>query len=239
MNDEDTREQLLKRLRGLYSKYLGEKVTKPSLRTVKKEFFAQDHLVELLLIVCLLVELANKEGIELDKNILRGLSREEIEKRIGGLTSFVEMNKSKAAEETAPIDETLGYLAEGSSRKYLLSYLKKEINWVVVSIMSASYASSMVLMRSAFELIIGIASKSTGSMSSTIDSIAFLSDEEKNRVKKLWYRLCAWGHPYGKWIKEICPIYANHEPLYHPKLCKLCLQELGGNSRSLCYGYNG
>ena len=226
MNEEITREQLLKHLHNLVSRYLDDRVTRPSFETVEKDFFAQDHLADLLLIVNLLVELAHKEGLEFDKDFLQGLSKEEIEKRIEVLSNFVEKNKSKDTVEMDPTEEALGYLVKDSSRKYLLPYLKREINWIIVSILSASYVSSMVLMRSVFELIIGIASKSADSMSNRIDSIAFLNDKEKNKVKKLWYRLCAWGHPYGKWVKEICPIYAENEPLYHPKLCELCLQEL-------------
>ena len=45
-------------------------------------------------------------------------------------------------------------------------------------------------------------------------------------MKSLWYRLCAWGHPYGKWLREVCPIYSASQPLYHPKLCALCIEEL-------------
>ncbi len=226
MTEENTREQLLIHLHSLVSGYLDDKVTKPSLETVDKDFFVQDRLVDMLLVISLLVEIAHKEGTELDKDFLRGLSKEEIEERIDVLTNFVDKYRLKDSAEIDPTENALGYLVEDNSRKYLLPYLKREINWIVVSILSASYVSSLILMRSVFELIVGIASKSTGSMSDRIDSVAFLSDKEKSEVKKLWYRLCAWGHPYGKWIKEICPVYADQEPIYHPKLCKLCLQEL-------------
>jgi len=228
MNEENTKERLLNQLCNLVSGYLEDNVTRPSLETIEKDFFAQDRLADLLLVVNLLAELAQKEGIVFDKDFLRGLSKEEIEKRIDVLNNFIVKQDSKDAAEVVRTEEALNYLDEDSSRRYLLPYLKREINWIIISILSASYVSSLILMRSVFELILGIASKCTGSMtmSDRINSIPFLNDEEKKSVKKLWRRLCAWGHPYGKWVKEICPIYADHKPLYHPGLCELCLQEL-------------
>ncbi|MCI0563965.1 MAG: hypothetical protein MN733_36280 [Nitrososphaera sp.] len=226
MTEANTQKHLLIHLHSLVSGYLDGRVTKPSLETVDRDFFAQDHLVDMLLVVSLLVDIAHKEGTEFDKDFLHRLSKEEIEKRIDVLTNFVDKYRLQDATEIDPTEDALDYLVEDSSRKYLLPYLNREINWIVVSILSASYVSSLILMRAVFELVIGIASKSTGSMSDRIDSVACLSDKEKSGIKKLWYRLCAWGHPYGKWIKEICPVYADQEPIYHPKLCKLCLQEL-------------
>lgn len=226
MREDNSTQQLRLHLHDLISSYLDDQVTRPSLETIDKDFFAQDRLADLLIVVSLLVELAYKEGIEFDKDYLQGLSKEEIKKRIDILGNFVEKYESQGEVGIDPTEDAFQYLFEDSSRKYLLLYLKREINWIVVSILSASYVSSLVLMRSVYELIIGIASKSTGSMGDRIDSITFLNSEEKSGLKKLWYRLCAWGHPYRKWIKEICPIYAGHKPLYHTGLCELCLQEL-------------
>jgi len=226
MNDENSKQQMLIHLHNLISEYLDDQVKRPFFETIKKDFFVQDCLADMLIIVNLLVELAYKEGIEFDKDFLQKLSKEEIEKRIDVFGNLVEKYESQSAPGIDSKEEAFRYLFEDSSRKYLLPYLKREINWIIVSILSTSYVSSLILMRSVFELIIGIATKSTESMSNRIDSIAFLNNEEKSELKKQWYRLCAWGHPYGIWIKEVCPIYANHKPLYHPGLCVLCLQEL-------------
>jgi uncharacterized small protein (DUF1192 family) len=226
MNKENKKEQLQKRLHKMISKYLDNKVTRPLFETIDKDLLAQAQLADLLVVVKIIIELGYKEGIEIDKDFLRVLSKKEIEKRINVFSNFIKESKSIEESGSDPVKKALEYLFEDSSRKYLLAFLNKEINWIVISILSASYVSSLILMRAVFELIIGIASKSTGSMRYRIDSVACLNDKEKSGAKKLWDRLCAWGHPYGKWIKEICPIYTDQEPIYHPKLCKICLQEL-------------
>jgi len=177
MNEENTKERLLNQLCNLVSGYLEDNVTRPSLETIEKDFFAQDRLADLLLVVNLLAELAQKEGIVFDKDFLRGLSKEEIEKRIDVLNNFIVKQDSKDAAEVVRTEEALNYLDEDSSRRYLLPYLKREINWIIISILSASYVSSLILMRSVFELILGIASKCTGSMtmSDRINSIRYYS----------------------------------------------------------------
>lgn len=63
---------------------------------------------------------------------------------------------------------------------------------------ATDYLGSIVLMRSLFELLVGISTEITGSMKERISSIDFLSSEEKNNVKKFWDNLCSWSHPYGK-----------------------------------------
>lgn len=83
-------------------------------------------------------------------------------------------------------------------------------------------------MRAVFILLICIATKHPegNGMGNRIDKIEFLVDEEKKSLKKLWRRLNGWSHPYGKWAKEICPIFVAHKPLYHSKIFDTCLREL-------------
>jgi len=219
-------EDLIVQLRNVISKYLDDNVKKPSLETVEKDFVAQDHLASLLGLINNTVAIVNKEGLTFDKDFLKALPKEEIEKRIEALDSFIASQDSEKAIDDFDEKEALEYLEKDSSKKYLMPYLTREINWIVISILSASYVSSLVLMRSVFELTIGIATRLSGTMGEKIDSITFFEEGEKKNIKELWYRLCAWGHPYGKWLKEVCPIYTSHQPLYHPRLCALCVNEL-------------
>jgi len=59
-------------------------------------------------------------------------------------------------------------------------------------------------------------------MSTRIESIKYLVSEEHKHLKDAWNNLNAWAHPYGKWEKEICPIYYSSQPLYHPQIYKEC-----------------
>ena len=169
------------------------------------------------------VKLLRKDGIEIDKDHLKSLPQEERKKRIDVLSDFI--NKT-GTDQMAVSADAIQYLKNDSSQKYLLSYLTRELNWIVISILSASYISSFILMRAAFELIIGIASRHTGSMNDRIESISSLNQSEKIITKKTWKRLCAWGHPYGKWVNNVCPIYSSHTPLYHSKLCEIAIGEI-------------
>jgi hypothetical protein len=112
------------------------------------------------------------------------------------------------------------------TRKNLLPYLTRELDWVVVSILSASYISASIIMRSILELLIGISTTSSGTTSSHISRIPFLSTEEKRLVLRLYRHLCGWAHPYGRWTKEVCPVFISNRPMYHPRLCKQSLKEL-------------
>ena len=88
---------------------------------------------------------------------------------------------------------------------------------------ATDYLSSIILMRSLFELLIGISTKVNGGMKKRIDSIDFLSSEEKEFLKKYWDNLCKWSHPYGKWLKEVCPIAYGADRSYQPRMFKQCL----------------
>jgi len=215
--------ELTNRLREVISKYLNDNVKLPSMETIERDLIAQDRLANLLLSVNNVIKLIRKDGIEFDKDHLSSLPKKEIEKRIDVFINFIDKTET---DEAFVSNEALHYLKTDSSNKHLLTYLIRELNWIVISILSASYVSSFILMRAVFELIIGIASKKTGKMSNRIESISSLDHAEKKSIKKLWNHLCAWGHPYGKWVKEVCPIYSSHKPLYHYKLCDISIEEL-------------
>jgi len=85
---------------------------------------------------------------------------------------------------------------------------------------ATDYLSSIILMRSLFELLIGISTKVKGGMKERLDSIDFLSSEEKKILKKFWNNLCAWSHPYNKWLKKVCPIAYSADRFYQPHMFK-------------------
>jgi len=222
----DKEKRLLKALRKAVSQFLNENVTRPSLETAGKDIIGQAHLVAILLFVKDSIHLTHKEGLTFDKELLMALPVEKVEKRINTLQRFLATNGDAEATDNFDEKDALAYLFADSSKKYLLAYLTREINWIAVSVLSASYVSSLILMRSFFELLMGLGTNKMGSMNDRIDQITFLDDIEKKHLKTQWRGLCAWGHPYGKWLKEVCPVYASHRPLYHPKLFELCLEEL-------------
>ena len=88
---------------------------------------------------------------------------------------------------------------------------------------ATDYLGSIILMRSLFELLIGISTKVNGKMQGRLDSIGFLNSDEKKSLKKYWKNLCAWSHPYGKWLKEVCPIAYGAGRFYQPRMFKQCL----------------
>lgn len=215
-----------KNLREVVTGFLDKNVKTPSLETVDQDFSAQDRLVTLMLLVSKLNGLIYKHGSDFDKEYACRLSKTEITRRIDILGKVVESEDFNELQERVNIEEVKAIFGDTRSKKYLLMYLARELRWITISILSASYVSSMILMRATFELIVGIASRDSDGMVSRIASISFIHESEKGALTKLWYRLCAWGHPYGKWLKEICPIYSAHEPLYHKALCNMCIEEL-------------
>ena len=207
-----------KRLRRVIEKYLEKNVKVPAFETIEQDFYAQNKLASILILLQVTIDSILKQGLDFDEDYLRQLSEPEIEKRIKLLEKSIQTGYFS--------QEATEILKSDSSRKYLLAYLGRELNWVAISILSASYISAHIIMRSIFELLVGITTKKKGSMNERINSISFLSSEEREEIKKLWGDLCGWAHPFGKWIKEVCPIFVSHGPMYHSELCRKCLKEL-------------
>jgi len=212
------RNRLKRELRKVVEGYLDNNVKVPAFDTIDKDFHAQDRIANILLLLRATVGCIKRQGLDFDKDYLKQLSKPEIDKQIHILGEFV--STGQLSQETKEI------LKSDSSRKYLLSYLTRELNWVAISILSASYISAYILMRSIFELLIGIATRKTGPMSERIDGISYFSKEERKQVSRLWRDLCGWSHPYGKWTKEVCSIFISHKPMYHPKLCTQSIEKL-------------
>jgi hypothetical protein len=103
-----------------------------------------------------------------------------------------------------------------------LGYLRKVFESALVLVGATDYLGAMVLFRAIFELLISIATEKNGRMKGRIDSIAFLDEDERNAIFELWNELSAWAHPYGKWIKNVCPRFYGTGRNYHPVIFEKC-----------------
>ncbi len=197
--------------------YLDSRVKRPALETVDKELSVQQAIVIILALFKITEKLILDHGEDFYIENISDLPKEELEEIINILIPFI-ANADKNSH-TKQVDKIIN---QHINKKHLLSYLIREINWISVSILSASYISSLILIRSIFELLIGIATSQAGSMAGRIESINYLSKEEHKLIRDAWNKLNAWAHPYGKWEKEICPVYYSNHPLYHPKIYREC-----------------
>jgi hypothetical protein len=104
-----------------------------------------------------------------------------------------------------------------------LGYLGKVYQSALLLIGATDYLGAMILLRSVFELLIGVATTEDGSMRNRIFSISYLDSHEKDNMQKLWNELSAWAHPYGKWVKNICPKFYGIGRYHHPVMFSQCL----------------
>jgi hypothetical protein len=105
-----------------------------------------------------------------------------------------------------------------------LGYLGKIYKSALLLIGTTDYVGGIILLRSIFELLIGIATTENSSiMSAKIFSINYLESNEKDNLQTLWNELSAWAHPYGKWTKNICPILYGCGQNYHQETFRQCL----------------
>lgn len=219
-------EFLLDKLRSVVHGYLNDRVSKPAMETVTQNVVGQARIANLGMLTRIMIGDAYSHGIDYDKDFLSSLPTEQVEARLKVLRAFVGSADDANPPELDVVRDAAQYLASDNSRKFLLAYLQRELAWIVVSVLSASYVSALVLMRSVFQLIVGLATVTTGGMRARIADVICLDAVERKRVAKLWRRLCAWSHPYGRWVKEVCPGYSGQSPMYHPRLFALCLDEM-------------
>ena len=82
-----------------------------------------------------------------------------------------------------------------------LSYFGKVFESALVLLGSNDYLGFIILLRTVFELLIGISTEKTGSMKERIYSIDFIEEDDKKSIHNFWNELSACSDPYGKWIK--------------------------------------
>jgi len=118
-------------------------------------------------------------------------------------------------------DETIEAVRE---KTLFLGYLGKLYKSALLLIGATDYLGGIILLRSIFELLIGIATTENSSiMRAKIFSINYLESNEKDNLQTLWNELSAWAHPYGKWTKNICPILYGCGQNYHQEMFSRCL----------------
>jgi hypothetical protein len=206
---------MIRKLEKVIGKYLDHYVKIPAFQTIRNDFELQNRLLNILRIFNTSKIYIIREGEDIDTDHLRELPKDEVLKHLKTLEQFIA--EAKISPVSAPANaEVHRILQNGTTNKVLLPYLDREINWIVISILSASYISANILMRSLFELLIGFATKRTGSMKDRLAVITYLDPHEKRKLKKLYDHLCSWSHPHNKWLKEICPVYYSFNPTYHP-----------------------
>jgi hypothetical protein len=149
---------LTKKLEKVVEKYLDHYVKIPAFQTVRNDFDLQNRLLNILRIFNTSRDYIIRDGQDIDEDYLRELSKNEVLIRMQTLEQFIAEAKTSTIE-TIGNAEVHRVLQNGSTNKVLLPYLNRKINWIVISILSASYISANILMRSTFELLIGLATK--------------------------------------------------------------------------------
>ncbi len=213
---KESPEELVKKLKDVVRQYLETAVVLPSLEAVEKNIIGQAHLASLNNCIQNLPKIVSEYGIGFDKEHLASLPKEEIEKRIASLEEEIDSG--------IMMHESMIFRYKNSSRLMLFGYLCLLSRSTVVSILSSSYICADILLRSMFELCVGMATLEKGGMAGRIDSISFLTGKQRTYLKKLWRELNGWAHPYDKWLKNICPIYQSFSPLYHERLFNDCVK---------------
>jgi len=211
-------ENKIKKLKKLISGYLQEYTLNPAVKSIEEDVFVAYKLGNVLVTLKVSEQLIGDIGYKLSPVQSLNVDKKDIQR----LESIVERDECRQCE----ID-FIGHLESMTcSKSCLLPYIDKEINWIVVSILCSSYLSSLILMRSVFELLINISTTQNGGMSAKVEGIPFFEDEEKRAIKRTWKELCSWGHPFKKWLENFCPIYISHKPIYHPRHFEDCVNLL-------------
>lgn len=108
-------------------------------------------------------------------------------------------------------------------RMIYLGYLGKIYKNAMYLMGATDYLGSILLLRGIFELLVRISTRNEGEMKERVDSISFLREDEKDNVYRLWVELDAWSNSYGKWIRNVCPVFYGSEHMYHPELFTRCM----------------
>jgi hypothetical protein len=117
-----------------------------------------------------------------------------------------------------------GDVEKVTEKALFLGYFGKVYQSSILLAGATDYLGAMILTRSLFELLIGIATPKNGSMRDRISSISFLDSKEKGDLHRLWNKLNAWAHPYGKWLKNICPMFYGIGRNHHSEMLNKCLE---------------
>lgn len=156
---------------------------------------------------------------EISYPILNSISFDQIASLMYSF-SFVAMRISEETIIAHDKDHNLhGNEIEHKQLKSLfLGYLNKMMQSALFISGATDYLGAMVILRCIFEQIISINTEATGGMSRRIDTITYLSPQERKTIKELWNDLSAWSHPFGKWKKNVCPKQYGAGRIHNPNL---------------------
>lgn len=205
-------------LKGLICDYLEGYTSRPAMESIEENIFVAYKLGNILMVLMESNKLIGTMGYDFSAEQSSATSEDDIQR----LKEIVEGEECSECD----IDFLAGMTGMTCSKKCLLPYIDRQMNWVVISILSASYLSSTILMRSLFEILVNLSTTADEGMGEKIDNIPFIQKGEGKQIKKMWRQLCSWSHPYKKWLRDICPIYMEHRPIYHPKHFEECVDLL-------------
>ena len=157
--DESTKTVFAKAIEG----YVDSLVKTPFLDTLEKDIYVPYRISNIFRLTEISIDLINAHGSMFDKDYLMRLPKDKLDERIDTFDQFT--NASEKSDRSESIHrKAMAFLINDSSKKYLLAYLNREIDWIVVSIMSASYISANIISRSVFELLVDISNRRDGVM---------------------------------------------------------------------------
>ena len=211
-------EQKVTQLKSLISDYLKSYTLEPAMKSIDENIFVAYRLGNILIALKESERLIGGIGYHFNPEQSLRTSENDIRR----LEVIVKDEECSQCE----IDFVGKLIGTTCSKKCLMPYIQRQVNWIIVSIFSASYLSSMILLRSVFEILVNLSATVNGGMSKRIDSMRFIQHGEKKKIKKIWRGLSSWSHPFEKWLREMCPIYVAHKPVYHQKHFEECVDLL-------------
>ncbi len=206
------------KLKSIVKKYIDDYVNNPIHDLIDIDIITHLNFPTIIILIKTTTDEILKDGLAFDKNLIQNLNDKEKELYRSVLEEYIKTGKENT--------DIIKIFKNHNSKKHLTFYAIRELNWALISIMSASYISANILMRSILELLINISTSNRESVGTRINNINFLNEDEKRKVKKYWKILNSWTHPYDHWINSFCPIYISHNPEYNKKYCEQSLDYL-------------
>ena len=207
------------KLYALVQNYLKNYINNPIENFIEKEPIDFLKISTQVLLLNLIYENITNSDEIIDKSKMIYLEYSKKEEYIKELKEYLVGNK-----ESKTVNDLFDLLLID---KDYIPYLFRELNWILISLLSSSYIGVHILIRCVFESIIKFLTKDKNvGMADKIDGITILTTDNKKYLKKYWHRLNSWAHPYEHWIKKICPVYIKHTPIFHKELFNDCLNDL-------------
>ena len=226
-NNQHNTDELKKTIEKSVIDFLDYYVTKPAIQTINNDFFIQDKIAEIILLADITCDIIHEEGTEIDTTTYsENISYQEWKRRLKTIKSFISNNDNSDKDDLIIPKDVQEIFKIYIAKKHLTLYFNREIKWICISLLSASYISSYILMRSCFELLVNISTKVKLGMKDKIYSIKYFTTSDKELLLEMWRHLCKWTHPHKQWEKEVCPIYISHNPMYHQILANDCIEML-------------